>query len=266
MTNNPTIDGVSPPVNCRQRMAAEGKPYPRSSCEVCGQFSPKWRECDALLAAPAVERKEVVAPFHISVDDWNLLVRGDVEIADVRVSRTRRSKFTEPLFSHPPALQSTIAKLEDKLNKAIDLDFERRETIDQLQARIAELESGLGKIAGFRYRANGDWEWVDESPFADGRTHYKLGGEELQLLYTTQPAPVSVVHPFAEKVINKLRRCEECFSDFDSDGIDIGRHWLDLLTQLGLLNRVQRSPAIWEITQQGEDCLDATAALNGVKK
>ena len=41
----------APPENCRQRLAAEGKPYPRSSCAACGQFSPKWRECDAALAA-----------------------------------------------------------------------------------------------------------------------------------------------------------------------------------------------------------------------
>lgn len=41
----------APPENCRQRLATEGKPYPRSSCTVCGKFSPKWRECDAALAA-----------------------------------------------------------------------------------------------------------------------------------------------------------------------------------------------------------------------
>lgn len=39
------------PPECRQRLCEEGKPYPRSSCAVCGQFSPKWRECDARLAA-----------------------------------------------------------------------------------------------------------------------------------------------------------------------------------------------------------------------
>lgn len=38
-----------PHSNCRQRLADEGKPYPRSSCAVCGQFSPKWCDCDALL-------------------------------------------------------------------------------------------------------------------------------------------------------------------------------------------------------------------------
>jgi hypothetical protein len=60
--------------------------------------------------------------------------------------------------------------------------------------------------------------------------------------------------PFAQKVISKLERFEECASD-DQD-VDIGRHWLDLLTQLGLLNRVQRSPGLWEISQQGEDLLN----------
>ena len=76
-----------------------------------------------------------------------------------------------------------------------------------------------------------------------------------------RPAPVAVVMPFAEKVIRKLQRYEECASD--NQGADIGRHWFDLLTQLGLLNRAQRSPALWEMTQQGEDVLE-TARLNGV--
>ncbi|NVZ73773.1 hypothetical protein HX859_02645 [Pseudomonas gingeri] len=50
-----------------------------------------------------------------------------------------------------------------------------------------------GEPVGFRYRANGGpWEWMDESPFADGRTNYKLGGEELQPLFTAPSAPVAV--------------------------------------------------------------------------
>ncbi|HGI9215167.1 hypothetical protein [Pseudomonas phage PAShipCat1] len=68
-----------------------------------------------------------------------------------------------------------------------------------------------------------------------------------------QPSPT--LPPFAEKVLTKLRRFNDCAEDFESGGVDIGRHWLDLLTQLGLLNRVQRSPALWEISQQGEDLL-----------
>ncbi|MFG9445566.1 hypothetical protein ACEP3I_32895 [Pseudomonas aeruginosa] len=70
---------------------------------------------------------------------------------------------------------------------------------------------------------------------------------------TALAQPSLTLPPFAEKVLAKLRRFYDCASDFESGGVDIGRHWLDLLTQVGLLNRVQRSPALWEITQQGED-------------
>ncbi|MDG3878090.1 hypothetical protein L5B10_29760 [Pseudomonas aeruginosa] len=72
-----------------------------------------------------------------------------------------------------------------------------------------------------------------------------------------------VLPPFAEKVLAKLRRFYDCAEDFESGGVDIGRHWLDLLTQLGLLNRVQRSPALWEISQHGEDLLEAPVAQAG---
>lgn len=53
-----------------------------------------------------------------------------------------------------------------------------------------------GEPVGFRYRANNEpWVWMDESPFADGRHHYKQGYEELEPLYAEQPAPVAVVLP-----------------------------------------------------------------------
>lgn len=79
-------------------------------------------------------------------------------------------------------------------------------------------------------------------------------------LAASPPAPVAVMHPFADKVIRKLQRFHECMDD--GQGADIGRHWFDLLTQLGLLNRVRRSPALWEISQQGEDCLDKVKEMN----
>lgn len=75
-------------------------------------------------------------------------------------------------------------------------------------------------------------------------------------LYTEQPAPVGMLLPFTEKVIAKLQRFEACASD--GQDVDIGRHWFDLLTQLELLRRVQRSPAYWEMTQQGQDVMEAT--------
>lgn len=96
---------------------------------------------------------------------------------------------------------------------------------------------------------------------ADDVEEARNSGWEVRALYASPPAPAAVaLHPFADKVIRKLQRFQECADD--GQGADIGRHWFDLLTQLGLLNRVQRSPALWEITQQGEDCIDKVKEMN----
>ncbi|AGZ38090.1 hypothetical protein ACLPJG_27010 [Pseudomonas aeruginosa] len=60
--------------------------------------------------------------------------------------------------------------------------------------------------------------------------------------------------PFANLVIRKLQRFDECAGD--GQGADIGTQWFDVLTQLGLLKRVQRSPAQWQVTEQGEQLLE----------
>lgn len=59
---------------------------------------------------------------------------------------------------------------------------------------------------------------------------------------------------FAKTVIKKLIRFRDCAED--GQGVDIGKKWLDTLTHLGVLSRVQRSPAWWEITDEGEKILD----------
>jgi hypothetical protein len=74
-----------------------------------------------------------------------------------------------------------------------------------------------------------------------------------------KPAPAAAQDvaglPFVRKILEKLERFRECAED--DEGVDIGRHWLDVLTRLGLLNRVQRSPARWEMTAQADDALEA---------
>ncbi|MCO7513754.1 hypothetical protein NJF44_01130 [Pseudomonas guariconensis] len=64
---------------------------------------------------------------------------------------------------------------------------------------------------------------------------------------------------FARMVIAKLQRFRDCAED--GQGADIGRRWFDVLVQLGLLHRVQRSPALWEITCEGDALLESRAAL-----
>lgn len=62
---------------------------------------------------------------------------------------------------------------------------------------------------------------------------------------------------FAKKILRKLARFNEQVEDSASGGTDIGSHWLEMLTRLSLLNRTHRRPALWELSQQGEDLLKA---------
>lgn len=103
--------------------------------------------------------------------------------------------------------------------------------------------------------SRGHFDWAKREPEAFP------GGYEARELYALPPQQLGAIGthwpPFAKKVLAKMRRFYSCAEDPGSGGVDIGRHWLDLLTQLELLNRVQRSPALWEISQQGEDLLHA---------
>lgn len=236
MTNNPTIDGVS-----------------LLPCPFCGG--------DAVLKQYRADGLEIRCTGCQSMRQqrWVGKGRGWLEtkmIENWNERATPAAELQEPvvlLREHRKGLAAYLEQIKDQ-----------QTTIARLEARIAELESGRGEPVAWQYRVSAGpatgWSLWHDGKGDEFRNSYQV---ENRPLFTAPPAPVEVVlPPFAEKVISKLRRCEECFSDFDSGGVDIGRHWLDLLTQLGLLNRVQRSPAMWEITQQGEDCLDATAALN----
>lgn len=163
MTNNPTIDGVSrellnqiyfeldagtPSIATLAAIRAllDAAPH-EHEWEINAEGTATVCYCGARSSdAPAVERQEAVAPFYISVEDWNLLVRGDVEIASVRISRTRRSKFTESLFAHPSALQSTIVQLQAEQQLL-------QSTVARYLDRITELESGMGEPVAW---ANGE--------------------------------------------------------------------------------------------------------------
>lgn len=128
--------------------------------------------------------------------------------------------------------------------------------ISRLRAELQALKARMAEPVAWARRADLD----DPSDCLFVSRYQYLATDYSVALYTATPPPaqdVSTLPPFAEKVLAKLRRFEECAEDSDSGGVDIGRHWLDLLTQLALLNRVQRSPGLWEISQQGEDFLAA---------
>lgn len=118
--------------------------------------------------------------------------------------------------------------------------------------RIDPEQESVEQAGGDRWDAlQSIMEWTASENIPDERKLCLIRNAARAAL--AQPSPT--LPPFAEKVLAKLRRFYDCAEDFESGGVDIGRHWLDLLTQLGLLNRVQRSPALWEISQQGEDLL-----------
>ncbi|SCZ12621.1 hypothetical protein [Pseudomonas sp. NFACC37-1] len=139
--------------------------------------------------------------------------------------------------------------LQQRLNAA-------DQRIDETQASLKDLISAVRSIncsQAYRVTVIGDdepqyrqrKEWIDWVMELCDKAEAGI----------EQPSPAVVVPPFAEQVIHKLQRFQECAED--GQDADISRQWFDLLTRLGLLNRVQRSPAIWEITQQGDDCLKA---------
>ncbi|MEG2914682.1 MAG: hypothetical protein RR897_24115, partial [Pseudomonas sp.] len=157
MTNNPTIDGVLVPrklLKCY--LSGDGGDWVEAGHELRALLDAKAHPCQVLLdgcdgsCAPAVERQEPVAfRFKWDYDHGNGWCRGAIRFVETMEEVDHEDKSTwrdiTPLYEVAPevaALQSTIDQLEDKLNKAIDLDFQRREAIEQLQARVQELESG----------------------------------------------------------------------------------------------------------------------------
>lgn len=58
---------------------------------------------------------------------------------------------------------------------------------------------------------------------------------------------------YNDRILSKLKRAEAQWSD--GQGCSIGKDWLNTLTFLGLLERVQRSPAMWSITDEGFELL-----------
>ena len=78
---------------------------------------------------------------------------------------------------------------------------------DRLCALLMEtpVTQPQGEPVGFRYRANGGpWELMDESPFSDGRMHYRENGEELEPVYAEQPAPVALTQDAIDRIVPSL--------------------------------------------------------------
>lgn len=183
-------------------------------------------------------------------------------LADAREPATdymAARKVLRALLDNPPHTRQegygeAMRKVSDLLEKSVTCAKMQVEPAAQHQGEPVAKAKPVAKLHAERLTGR-DGEYgvtVEDSGWFN--TCRLTGG--IFNLYAEQPAPVAMALPFAEKVIAKLQRFEACASD--GQDVDIGRHWFDLLTQLELLRRVQRSPAYWEMTQQGEDALKAT--------
>ncbi|RRH72013.1 hypothetical protein [Falsigemmobacter faecalis] len=101
--------------------------------------------------------------------------------------------------------------------------------------------------------------WVIPAPMTsfEDTTHaweegYRAGRSDVQNLHNARLG-------YAQRIHQKLQRFAECADD--SEGVDIGRGWLDALTTMGLIERSQRSPAQWALTEVGECALSAAPAV-----
>lgn len=174
---------------------------------------------------------------------------------DIKISRKLAERWQKT------ALQWGIDSIGVEIMHALAAPVvERQESDLEIAARLVEGKTVSVDVSTGDDDAGNRLFCTIVEVMEDGDSFTLLAVDPEPNFETSPPAPVAVSHPFADKVIRKLQRFHECMDD--GQGADIGRHWFDLLTQLGLLNRVQRSPALWEITQQGEDCLDKVKELN----
>jgi hypothetical protein len=164
-----------------------------------------------LIAAPVVERQPLCYQArHSATEPWFF---------------TDKPCYWEwrPVYTSPPELaelQATITELETKLNNAINLDFERRETITRLESEAMYAAAGFQAAKDEIERLKGGQgepvAWANDqqlllcrkSPREDQPNNPMLhnlprniAGSALKTdycntpMFASQPAPVSVVLP-----------------------------------------------------------------------
>lgn len=151
------------PVNCRQRLAAEGKPYPRSSCAACGQLSPNWRECESMLARPVpqppalgdeveigIGSDEVIEELKMMADMADNNEDPDDHMMYMRWLSAIRSANAQvaPLQAEIEQLKSEIAAYKASRERLHGWIREEQLNNVHLKARCDDLESVMRDIRG----------------------------------------------------------------------------------------------------------------------
>ncbi|NWF09969.1 hypothetical protein HX810_20065 [Pseudomonas salomonii] len=198
MTTKQTIDGV--PRDLLERIA---DPYRREPGSI-HLHNADIAELRALLDAPAYPNRLCHVDYTAHPYICGCL-KGDEE-----AQRRYDEKFGKPAAQPQgePVAPNSFWQWLDSAYRDGSKGEEPRFTKYNMEVAYsagASAETPKGEPVGFRYRAQGEpWELMDESPFSDGRTHYRENGEELEPVYAEQPAPVAVV-PKSE--------CPNCLGD-----------------------------------------------------
>ena len=137
-----------PPQNCRQRLKSEGKPYPKSSCEVCGSIlSPNrmWQECDAALAMEVSQQLEttpvsLMEAYRDAIAGLRYIEQTAGRLYGVgwdRVFDTADSLLSDTDCTIPPLAGSLVERV---LQKVLDTPSPAPLSISPNQIRAAILE------------------------------------------------------------------------------------------------------------------------------
>ena len=167
-------------------------------------------------------------------------------------------------------LQATIARLESKLNNAINLDFERRETIDKLKegmaahwkvvcdqrTEIERLKGGKGEPVAWAMQSGLDR--IARSEHASHATYGRPGQPGWDVpLYAAQPAPVSVVLPSRETMRDLIA---EVIGGDTYDCVRVWSAWgVGTMSEDDFVPVVEQEERLYELA---DACLDKVKELN----
>lgn len=134
------------PENCRQRLAAEGKSYAKSNCAVCGQFSPRRKECDSLLADASVPPAGAVEVLgHVmgaSYDSMNRTVMLEIGNGDFPFARKIETGTQLVDLAHVARLQAEVSALQQRLTIA----DQRVDDLEKDKQRLDALETNFWDV------------------------------------------------------------------------------------------------------------------------